>query len=202
MYGDPDGKSMVLASAGLASFLSAAYAGISAAMASIGAAIASSWTIIGAIAGAIVGVAALGYVIYEAAEYMEEAEQVRAWAESASGIAKENLKDHSVYIIRERAGNKRVVYVGRTSDFARRQYAHQIKEGAKYREDRYAMYAIATGLTLDEARALEQVLISAYTLEGLMNLINSIAPSKWDQFLDEFERVQGLIACAIEEGLI
>ena len=202
MYGDPDGKSMVLASAGLASFLSAAYAGISAAMASIGAAIASSWTIIGAIAGAIVGVAALGYVIYEAAEYMEEAEQVRAWAERASSIAKENLRDHSVYIIRERAGNKRVVYVGRTSDFARRQYAHQIKEGAKYREDRYAMYAIATGLTLDEARALEQVLISAYTLEGLMNLINSIAPSKWNQFLDEFERVQGLIACAIEEGLI
>ena len=161
-------------------------------MASIGAAIASSWTIIGAVAGAIVGVAALGYVIYEAAEYMDEAEQVRAWAESASGIAEENLRDHSVYIIRERAGNKRVVYVGRTSDFARRQYAHQIKEGAKYREDRYAMYAIATGLTLDEARALE----------GLMNLINSIAPSKWDQFLDEFERVQGLIACAIEEGLI
>jgi hypothetical protein len=56
------------------------------------------------------------------------------------------------------------------------------------------MDPIATGLTKDEARALEQTLITAYTLDALDNAINSIAEAKWGNFADQMERVENLIS--------
>ena len=94
---------------------------------------------------------------------------------------------HSVYVIRDiRFGENqnKVVYVGRTSNFKARQDAHQKYVDAKtgvvnYPEKEYSMQIVMTGLTLDDARHLEQGLICTYVLSALggvlNNKINSIA---------------------------
>lgn len=38
------------------------------------------------------------------------------------------------------------------------------------------MYAVATGLSLAQARAMEQTIITAYGIDTLKNMINSISP--------------------------
>lgn len=48
------------------------------------------------------------------------------------------------------------------------------------------MIPVATNLSLNEARALEQTLITAFTLEALYNMINSIASAKLNKFEYEF----------------
>lgn len=51
------------------------------------------------------------------------------------------------------------------------------------------MIPIMTGLTYTKARVAEQALISAFTLEKLVNMINSISPKRWNVFLDEFNEL-------------
>jgi hypothetical protein len=55
------------------------------------------------------------------------------------------------------------------------------------------MYAVAHGLTYTQSRVLEQAIITAYTLNNLQNLRNSIAQKKWNKFKDNFTDVQTLI---------
>lgn len=55
------------------------------------------------------------------------------------------------------------------------------------------MFPLKTGLSRAEARAMEQTLISAYTLDTLKNMINSISPKKWSNFKNEFEQMNTLI---------
>lgn len=55
------------------------------------------------------------------------------------------------------------------------------------------MYAIASNLSYSEARALEQTIISAYTLDTLENAINSISPKKWSNFKNEFNQLESLV---------
>ena len=127
-------------------------------------------------------------------EYMEAAEEAKIWVRAqidAGGVDENNLKDHSIYVILDKSTDE-VVYVGRTSNFAARYYAHQRSKNARFSDKLYTMLPIATGMTLDEARALEQLLISAYTLDALCNSINSIAERNWSKFEYEFERVQTL----------
>lgn len=44
-----------------------------------------------------------------------------------------------------------------------------------------------------QARAMEQAIITAYGLDTLKNLINSISPKKWGNFKTEFEQMLTLI---------
>lgn len=60
------------------------------------------------------------------------------------------------------------------------------------------MIPIVTGLSRADARALEQALINAYTLEALENMINSIAWENWGKFTDSFGRVTTLISSNFE----
>ena len=60
------------------------------------------------------------------------------------------------------------------------------------------MIPIATGLTLAQSQALEQALITAYTIDTLKNMINSISPSKWSNFKTEFEQMGTLIQSWID----
>lgn len=55
------------------------------------------------------------------------------------------------------------------------------------------MIPVATGLSLEHARALEQTLITAFGIDSLINMINSISPAKWRHFTKEFSRMQSLI---------
>jgi len=42
------------------------------------------------------------------------------------------------------------------------------------------------------ARALEQALITSFTIDALENKINSIARLRWNEFSAEFDRIQTL----------
>ena len=60
------------------------------------------------------------------------------------------------------------------------------------------MLPVATNLTYSQSRALEQTIITAYTLKELNNAINSIATGKWGKFLKEFETIQSLIEASFD----
>lgn len=79
-------------------------------------------------------------------------------------------------------------------DYYNRRYAHQYASNARFPYKQYTMYPIATGLTLDEARALEQTLFTAYTLKELANSINSISQRNLGKFKDYFARLSSLLS--------
>ena len=70
----------------------------------------------------------------------------------------------------------KVEYVGRTIDPVRRQREHEkdpTKAHLKPLEVKF------TGLTKNDARTVEQILISAYTLDNLLNAHREIAAKNW-----------------------
>ena len=88
-----------------------------------------------------------------------------------------------------------------TKDFATRQKAHQVyiykKTGEiRFPENEYTMYPVMTRLTKDEARVLEQGLISLYVIEYLDNAFNSIAPKNWGdkKFYESIKRLTDLLS--------
>jgi hypothetical protein len=112
----------------------------------------------------------------------------------SKGIALNKLRGNTVYVI-ENKSTRKVEYVGRTCNFAARQRAHQRK---KFPKSTYNMYAVATGLTLREARVYEQCLICAFTIDVLKNSINSISPKKFSQFKSEYRRVKNLMLSMVD----
>ena len=98
----------------------------------------------------------------------------RNWARQQVGtISSNDTRNHTVYVI-QRRGIDDIWYVGRTIDYTSRQRSHQRGVNARFPETNYRMSPIATNLTGSEARALEQTLIAAFTLDALNNKINSI----------------------------
>ena len=107
------------------------------------------------------------------------------------------LSGYTVYAIAVK-GTTDVVYVGMTKNFKPRNYYHQKRPDAVYPIESYDMVPVATGLTYKEARALEQTLITAFTLGALGNAINSISSKNLYNFTYEFARMTSLIACAFD----
>ena len=99
---------------------------------------------------------------------------------------------YSVYVIMKRT-NSKIVYVGMTGNFSKRRYQHQLKPNAKYPVNTFNMIILATGLTKNQARIMEQTLLTSFSLVNLNNLINSIARGKWNSFRDDFSAVLGMI---------
>ena len=175
--------------------------GIAAGMESIKTAIATSWVPIVSVVA--VGVAAVSIiaVVKQAIELEKAAENTRVWVDAqikAGGVDENNLRDHSVYIITNN-NTMKVEYVGRTVNYYSRQYNHQRSINAIYPMADYTMLPVATGLTYREARAFEQALITAYTLEALNNMRHSISPSKWKQFEYEFKRAANLMSSYFDD---
>ncbi|MCL2678877.1 MAG: RHS repeat-associated core domain-containing protein [Dehalococcoidia bacterium] len=172
--------------------------GIATGMASIKTAIATSWFVPVAIAATAVAAVAIGVVVYQATVYVAEANQAKTWVDAqvaARTLSTNNLRDNTIYVMVNKS-TQQVWYVGMTSDYTGRQQAHFGGSKPRFDSDVYQMVPIATGMTHNEARALEQALITAYTLEALANMINSISPSKWSNFKDEFARAGSLISGA------
>lgn len=76
---------------------------------------------------------------------------------------------------------------------ANRQYQHQRKPYCRWPEKSYDMVIIQTGLTKKQARRMEQMLISSFTLKYLQNAINSISEGKLSDFRDEYYAIIGMI---------
>jgi len=181
--------------------LSVFVAGVSSALAALEAAITSIAVPVVCVALLAAVTYALNYVITYTAQYIQDiAQEAVAYAQKqiqVRGIKEEDIKGHSVYVIVP-AGTTDVVYVGRTSNFAKRQYSHQLKPKAKYPVGEYEMFVIATNLSLEQARAFEQLLILGYGINALDNIINSIAEKNWGKFTSAFEQINGLIASAFD----
>jgi len=169
--------------------------GIATGLASIKTAIATSWLPAVAIAAAVVAVAAIAIVVHQAVTYLADAEKTKEWvnAHIETGGIRGQQRDHSVYVIYENSDSK-VWYVGMTNDFNRRKNEHQTGSDPKYPEATFTMIQVANGFTRNEARALEQCLITAYTIDALKNKINSIAEGRWGEFQSEFARTTSLLS--------
>ena len=91
-----------------------------------------------------------------------------------------SFNNHSVYYLRDE--NNTVQYVGRTNNVEKRKAAHK----ANPARTGLTMDVVASGLTLLEARALEQAGMAYHhtinTANRMNNQINSIAPKYWDAF--------------------
>ena len=93
---------------------------------------------------------------------------------------KTTQQNNSVYVLKDENGT--VQYVGRTNNVAKREIAHRAnpaRAGLK-------MEVIASGLSLPEARALEQAGMAYYhtinTANKMNNQINSVSPKYWGTF--------------------
>ena len=163
---------------------------------SIKAAIASSWLVPLCIVATLIAVAGISYVVYKTVKmYAMAMETLRIVNQTVrvNGINEDKLSGYSVYLIYKNS-DKTIYYVGMTKNFANRKYKHQKSSGCRYPISTYTMIAVKTNLSRAEARVLEQTLLTAFTLEALNNVINSISPKKWKYFKNEFARMQALIS--------
>lgn len=92
-----------------------------------------------------------------------------------------------------------VAYVGRTNNPARRQYEHDRDPNKKNLEPLEVKF---TGLTIVEARVMEQVLISAYTLESLENARREIAVGNVKGFAGKINNIISIFGGAVEDELL
>ena len=171
--------------------------GISAAIAGIKTAIAISWFVPVCIAAAAIAIVGIVYVVKQVKSLMKCAAKVISAVKSkvkSKGINSKKLSNYTVYVI-ARHKTKDVVYVGITKNYKSRKKQHT---GKGKRFNGYDMMPIATGLTKSQARAMEQTIISAYTLDTLKNMINSISPKKWSKFKTEFKQMQTLMQSWID----
>ena len=117
-------------------------------------------------------------------------------AENAS--RPDSISNQSVYIMRDKDTND-VRYIGRTNNPARRQYEHS-------RDPRKAnlqpLEVKFSGLTVREARAVEQLLISAYTLKNLDNARREIAVGNVRGYAGRIGNILSLFEGAVESEFL
>jgi RHS repeat-associated protein len=99
--------------------------------------------------------------------------------EIAAGAKDQSQGDdiYTVYYVKDpndQSDDKRVIYIGMTKNIGQRRDAHRQLPG----REKWDLTPYQTGLTKEEARIWEQLLIATYTLERLDNKINSVAPKK------------------------
>lgn len=183
--------------ASLGSALPGIMTGISASLASVKAAIATSWFIPVCIAAAAIAIVGIVYVVNRVVALMASATQTVSAVKSkarSKGIDPNKLRNYTVYVI-VKNGTIDVVYVGITKRYSSRKSQHK----KRFPTSKFTMMPIATGLTKNEARAMEQTIITAYTLDTLVNMINSISPKKWSTFKSEFEQMSTLMQSWIDQ---
>jgi len=181
----------------LSNFKPAFTIAITAMKATVATAAATFWVPIWGQGAKVAALAAVTAVAITASIYASHAVNARSWANTmiaAGGISEGLLRNHTVYILRQNS-NSRVFYVGRTENFEARRNRHNAHPGWSHRRT-FTMMPLATGLTLSEARRLEQALIVGYTIQALDNKINSIAPWRLDlgEFSNETQRIIDLFS--------
>jgi hypothetical protein len=109
-------------------------------------------------------------------------------------------RTHHVYVLTDPDADNIVKYVGRTIDPARRMVEHQNDPKHPERAG-YQMKVIASGLTLQEARVVEQTLISAFTLGYLENARREISIGKINAYQQYIGAAAEIFVGATEGGL-
>ena len=88
---------------------------------------------------------------------------------------------------RRNKDTNKVEYVGRTNNPVRRQNEHR-RDPKK--SNLLPLEVKFTGLTVREARVVEQILISTYVIDNLRNARREIATSKLDKYHDSINGIQ------------
>ena len=132
----------------------------------------------GAATAAIAPVAVIGNAALTVAKAATVAAAVSCVAET---VAERKVKrNNSVYVLKDDTGT--VQYVGRTNDVKKRKAAHNANPARAGLE----MEVIASGLSMQESRALEQAGMTYYhtinTANKMNNQINSVSPKYWGAF--------------------
>ena len=107
-------------------------------------------------------------------------------------------RNQSVYVMRDKTTGD-VQYVGRTNNPIRRQSEHA-KDPKK--ANLQPLEVKFSGLTKFEARAMEQVLISAYSLENLINARREIATGNVGRFAGKIGNIISIFGGAVEDELL
>ena len=87
----------------------------------------------------------------------------------------------------------KVSYVGMTNDPVRRAGEHARDPRKQTNGVNWTMQVVMTGLTKQEARSLEQVLICIYTIDDLSNARYEIAQKNYGKFVQEFTRAGNIV---------
>ena len=103
---------------------------------------------------------------------------------------------HTVYV-HYNIKNDEVCYVGRTNDYKRRRDEH-IRSGKIGGSTNRVMMPVQSGLTKDQARVREQVLIVVYSLDALSNMRYEYSQKNWLKAKEQEERLIELAGCAID----
>ncbi len=109
-----------------------------------------------------------------------------------------NTQDQSVYVLRDTKNQVR--YVGRTNNTSRRDYQHKNDPNHPERSS-YHMDVVFTGLTKPQAIAVEQFLISTYTLQYLDNMRREIAVGNLSKYAENAGMIAELFQC-IPENMV
>ena len=108
------------------------------------------------------------------------------------------VRNNSVYVMRDKSTGD-VKYVGRTNNPQRRQREHD-KDPRK--ADLQPMEVKYSDLSKSEARMMEQLLISAYTLENLANARREISVGNIAGFSNKMGNIVGIFDGAVESELL
>ncbi|MBQ7551651.1 MAG: GIY-YIG nuclease family protein, partial [Bacteroidales bacterium] len=108
------------------------------------------------------------------------------------------IRDQSVYVMRDKTTNE-VQYVGRTNNPGRRQSEHA-KDPKK--ANLQPLEVKFSGLTKHEARAIEQMLISAYSLDNLSNARREISVGNVGGFAGKIGKIINLFGSVAEDELL
>ena len=142
------------------------------------------------------GQSALDGLIIHAEKAYEKARKVVISVVENASVDEKEIRDQSVYVMRDQ--NNTVAYVGRTNNPARRQQEHRRDISKK---DLKPLEVVQTGLSKKDAMLLEQLLISSYALENLLNARREIAASKINGYRQSLNNVARLIGSVTEEAL-
>ena len=106
---------------------------------------------------------------------------------------------YSVYVLVDSENNCKVSYVGITNNPARRADEHARDARKSTNGIPWSMKVIKSGLTKQQARAIEQSLICIYTIDALANARYEIAEKNYDKFNEEFHRASELIKIPLDD---
>ena len=142
------------------------------------------------------GQTALNGLIIHAEKAYEKAKTAVISLVEAATVDECEIRNQSVYVMRDQENT--VAYVGRTNNPSRRQQEHKRDVRKK---DLKPLEVVQTGLSKNDAILVEQMLISAYSLENLLNARREIAVSKIDRYRKSLNNVARLFGSIAEEAI-
>ena len=152
----------------------------------------------GIVSGSYLTTIATGALIIAGATTTAAVVAAKVESTKYSPSPKPSPRNHNVYIMRDKT-TKKVKYVGRTISPDQRQIQHNRDPRKTNLEPLEVKFF---GLTKNEARIMEQVLISTYTLDSLANCRREIAVGNVKGFIGEMNNIISIFDGMLEDEIL